>query len=208
MLPILFGILLIGLLLIIYYKLKAPDKDLLLFSGFIISVSALFFISLFDPLLISGFLAFVITQNAYPSIFAIISGLIVINCAVYGVHILISAFKLRIAERSKNPLIRTGPYAKRRHPIFASYQIIGLSLFVLMGSLSGVIIFSILMLLLFIETFRIERRVFFPKFKDDYLEYVKFVPKRIYSKDVLGILLIIYIILVIALIGVSFFSEL
>lgn len=205
---ILLGTLIFGLFLIAYYKLKSPDKGFLLFIGVFLSIGALFFIPFFDPLKIDGFLAYVMTQNTYPSIFAIIGGLTVINCAVYGIHLFLSAMKLIRAEEFKNPLVQTGSFAKRRHPIYASYQIIGLSFQVLMGSVSGVLILSIIIVLLYLEACRVEYRILLPKYRDAYLEYKKKVVKRLYSKDVSSILIIIYAIFFVGLFGVMFFSEL
>ena len=91
--------------------------------------------------------------------------------------------------------------------LFAAYHIIGTTFFVVMGAPIGLIIFSILIIPLNFEAIRIEK-ILVKKFGEKYQLYQKQVPKRIYSLDILCILIINYGLLIIGIIGLVFFPQL
>ena len=189
---IILAILILNGILIIFLRYKEPKNKYLLYILAIIYVCALFFIPFFDPLQLPGFWASVILQNTDPTLYGFIVGLIVINCGIYGIHIFLSSVNLLRAERYKRRLITTGQFSRRRFPIYVSYHLIGLSYLILMGSIAGVILSSLMMVFLFLDTSRIEKNVLIPKFKDEYHKYQKKVPKRMYSPELLFILILEY----------------
>ncbi len=201
------GFLIIGVLLIIYQKLKTRDKEYLYYIGIFITFICLIFLPLVDPLPMLGYFAAVIQERSFFSIFGAIAGFISMNIAIYGFAIFYSSIELITAERFKGKLITIKHYKKRRHPIFASYHIIGSSYFVMMGAPIGLIVFTLLMVLLSLEANRIDK-ISLRKFGEPFLTYKKSVPKRIYSNDILFILIINYSLLIIGVIGLVFFSEL
>jgi len=108
----------------------------------------------------------------------------------------------------RGKLIDIDYFAKCRHPISGSCHIIGLAYFISMGSVSGVIIFSFSMIFLNLEVERIEKLVLIPKFGQKYLGYMEIVPKKMYSRDHLILLVTFYALFTIGLVGVLFFSQL
>jgi protein-S-isoprenylcysteine O-methyltransferase Ste14 len=191
-------IILDGILIMLYFIKKDNNKKIVYF-GSVIYLIALFSLPFFDPFKLPGFLASVILMKANPSIFGFFLGIFVINCAIYGIHIFLSSMNLLTAERYKKGLITTGQFNKRRFPIYTSYHILGLSYFILMGSITGTIIISITMIFLDKETKRKELDNLIPKFGEIYLNYQKMVKKRIYSNEILIILLLEYGLFLLAL---------
>ncbi len=151
-----------------------------------------------------GFFASVILEFEFPSIYGIIIGLVVINFSIYGIHIILSSVRLIKAEMYKKNLIFLGQFSRRRHPTFASYHIIGLSYLILMGSVIGIIIISITMVFLYLDTYRIENNILIPKVGKEYIRYKKKVPKRIYSIDILALVTISYLLFVFAIVSIYF----
>ena len=81
-----------------------------------------------------------------------------------------------------------------------SYHLIGLPYLILMGSITGVILLSIMMIFLFFDTNKIEKTFLIPKFKEEYYTYQKDVPKRMYSSEILYILILEYILFLIGIV--------
>ncbi|MHA1439059.1 MAG: hypothetical protein ACTSPD_15915 [Promethearchaeota archaeon] len=198
----------LSVLLIFYQKLILLDNKGLLYIAGIIYLIALFCLPFFDPLQLPGYLASIILENSVPTIFGLIAGFIAINCAIYGIHVYFSTMNYLKEKKYRDKLIIGGYLAKMRHPLYASYHIIGLSYVILMGSTTGVIILSATMVLFFKDTKRIEEHVLIPKYKESYYIYKEKVPKKMYSYDILGIILILYLVFAIGLIGILFFSYL
>ncbi|TFG15390.1 MAG: hypothetical protein EU535_01830 [Promethearchaeota archaeon] len=196
-------ILIVVSFLIVIYRRRYKERKPILYFLAIIYVSALFIIPFFDILKIPGFLASVIMEDIDPSLYGFIIGIIVINCGIYGIHIFLSSVNLLKAERYKNSIIFTGPFSKRRFPIIASYHLIGLSYLILMGSIVGVAILSIMMIFLFFDTQKVEKENLNSKFGDKYLKYKKSVPKRIYSTELFIILILEYSLFMIGILIVS-----
>ncbi len=205
---ILLLILIIAIVFLIVQRVKMPRNLGLLKLGGALYVGSMFLIPFFDPFQIPGYLTAIIMQTTFPSYFATFTIFVVANCGIYGVHIFLSSMYLKNAERYKNKLISQGQYSKVRHPIFASYHIVGAAYFVVMGSIVGIIVLSASMAFLYFESKRIEKIVLVPRYKDIYQGYKENVPKRIYSLTILGILIIIYGLFLIGLIGVISFSKL
>lgn len=180
------------LLIIILRKKVAKNKILIYFSA-IMYAFALFFIPFFDYLQLPGFWASVILRNSFPTLPGFIIGLIVINCGIYGIHIFLTSANLLRAEKYRGRLISTSQFSKRRFPIYASYHLIGLSYLILMGSITGVIFLSLMIIFLYFDTIKIEKTVLIPRFKEEYHKYQKQVPKRMYSPDLLFILILEYV---------------
>ncbi len=203
-----FLILLISLILsgilIIYLKIRPSNKNSFLYFNYTLFISVLFFIPFSDPLQLPGFFASVILGLEVPSVYGILIGLVVINFSIYGIHIFLSSVRLIKAERYKKNLIFLGQFSRRRHPTFAAYHIIGLSYLILMGSVIGIIIISITMVFLYLNTYRIENNILIPKFGKEYIRYKKKLPRRIYSIDILALVTISYILFVFAIISIHF----
>jgi protein-S-isoprenylcysteine O-methyltransferase Ste14 len=192
-------ILVLDCILIAFLRQKESKNKILIYFCAVMYASALFFIPFYDPLQLSGFWASVILQNSEPTLFGFVIGLIVINCGIYGIHIFLSSANLLKAERYRGRLITTGQFSKRRFPIYASYHLIGLSYLILMGSITGVILLSFLMLFLFSDTSRIEKNVLIPKYKDEYHTYQHNVIKRVYSSELFFIVVLEYVLFVIGI---------
>jgi protein-S-isoprenylcysteine O-methyltransferase Ste14 len=183
---------------VIFLRRKNSSNKVAIYIGAIIFVGANFLIPLFDPLKMPGFLASLIMGESIPSIYGFAVGLIVINIGIYGIHIFLSSFNL-IKKKKYNYLIFQGTYSKMRFPIFLAYHIIGLSYALLMGTITGIIIISVMMMFIYFEALRIENEELIPDFGDAYLEYQKKVPKKIYSKGVLLLLIFEYCLFLIGL---------
>jgi len=205
---ILIGLLIVGVFLIIYQKLKALSQEYLYYIGLLIVIVVLFLIPFYDPLQMPGYLAAVIQLKSPFTIFGMLVGLIVINIAIYGIVIFYSSVELITADRYKGKLLAVRYYRKIRHPIFASYHIIGSSFYILMGAPSGLIIFDMLMILLNFEAIRIEKRKLTQRFGESFQDYKKLVPNRIYNNEILGLLIISHSLLILGIIGLVFFADL
>jgi protein-S-isoprenylcysteine O-methyltransferase Ste14 len=197
----------VGVILAIFQKLKAQDKEYLYYIGVVIVVMCLFILPFVDPLQMLGYLAAAFQPNASYSIFGAIAGFVAINIAIYAIWIFLTSIEYIFAERFKGKLITIKQYEKRRHPIFASYHIIGSSYYVIMGAPIGLIIFSIIMILLNYEAIRIEKDSL-RKFGESFQAYKMKVPRRLYSMDILCLLIVNYSLLIIGIIGLVFFAEL
>lgn len=197
---IILAILILDSILIIFLRYKGAKSKYLIYIFAIMYACALFFIPFFDLLQLPGFWASVILQNSEPSLYGFILGLIVINCGIYGIHIFLSSVNLLRAERYKGRLVSTGQFSRRRFPIYASYHLIGLSYLILMGSITGVIFLSLMVGFLFSDTLQIEKNVLIPKYKDEYHRYQKNVPRRMFSSELLFILILEYILFLIGII--------
>jgi len=187
--------------LTIFLKYRETKYKYLIYIFAVTFASALFFVPYFDPLQLPGFWASVILQNSDPTLYGFIVGLIVINCGIYGIHIFLSSANLLRAERYRGRLITIGQFSKRRFPIYVSYHLIGLSYLILMGSATGVTFLSLMMVFLFSDTAQIEKNRLIPRYKNEYYIYQNKVPKRMYSREILIILIVEYILF---LIGVIF----
>jgi protein-S-isoprenylcysteine O-methyltransferase Ste14 len=197
---ILLAILILAGILIVFLKYKEAKNKSLIYIFSLIYAVALFFIPFLDPLQVPGFWASVILQNSDPTLYGFIVGLLVINCGIYGIHIFLSSANLVRAERYRGRLITTGQFSKRRFPLYASYHLIGLSYLILMGTITGVIFLSFMTIFLFLDTSHIEENRLIPKYKDEYHRYKKKIPKRMYSTELLFILIIEYILFLIGII--------
>lgn len=197
---IILAILFLDGITVIFLRFKKTKNTYLISIFASIYACALFFIPFFDPLQVPGFWASVILQNSDPSFYGFILGLIVINCGIYGIHIFLSSVNLLKAERYKHRLISTHQFSKRRFPIYASYHLIGLSYLILMGSITGAIFLSLMMIFLFFDTFKIEKNILIPRFKEEYHKYQNNVPKRMYSSELLFILILEYVLFIIGII--------
>ncbi len=197
---IIFMILVLDHILIIILRRKESKNKILIYFCSILYASALFFIPFYDPLQLSGFWASVILQNSEPTLPSFIIGLIVINCGIYGIHIFLISANLIWAEKYRGRLISTSQFSKRRFPIYVSYHLIGLSYLILMGSIIGVIFLSLMIIFLYFDTIKIEKTVLIPRFKEEYYKYQKQVPKRMYSSELLFILILEYILFVIGIV--------
>jgi protein-S-isoprenylcysteine O-methyltransferase Ste14 len=205
---ILLGFLIFGGLLIIYQKLKALNKEYLYYIGIITVFVCMIFLPFFDPLQMLGYLAAVIQFKSFFSIFGAFASLIVINIGIYGFAIFYSSMELITADRYKGKIIDIKAYKKIRHPIFASYHLIGSAYFVVMGSPIGLIIISVIMVFINFEAIRIEKRSYSRRFGASYQEYKRRVPKRLYNDEIMGLLVIIYGLIIIGIIGLVFLPQL
>ncbi len=205
---ILLLLLIVGIVILVIQRFKAPKNIGLLKLGGVLYLGSIFLIPFFDPLQIPGYLAAIVLENSFPSIYATFAIFVVANCGIYGAHIFLTTMYLKTAERYRNKLINYGQYSKVRHPIFASYHIVGAAYFVVMGSIVGMIVLSASMAFLYFESKRIEKLVLVPRYGDIYQGYKENVPRRMYSLVILSVLIIIYGVFVIGLIGAVFFSEL
>ncbi|MHA1280859.1 MAG: hypothetical protein ACTSQP_00010 [Promethearchaeota archaeon] len=164
----------------------------------------LFILPFYDLLLLKGYLAEIILEKSYPMIYGVIIAFIFGNLGIYGIHIFGKSIKYKTAERYRNRVIYTDFYTKMRHPLYASYHIIGLAYEGTMGSITGVIFVTIIMVLLYFDAKRLELIYLNSKLRADYQFYMENVKKRIYSLDVLIIIIIMYVALVIGIIGILF----
>ena len=194
-------IVIIDSILIVIFRQRKKESKFIFYFITIIYTSALFFIPFFDVLKIPGFLASFIMEDIDPSLYGFIIWIIVINCGIYGIHIFLSSVNLLKAERYKNSLISTGQFSKRRFPIIASSHLIGLSYLILMGSITGVVTLSIMMTFLFFDTLKIEKEELIPRFGDKYLKYQNSVPKRVYSTELIIILILEYLLFAFGILG-------
>lgn len=192
-------ILFISLILLIFLRSKETEIKSLIYLFAIIFACGLFFLPFFDIFVLSGFLASVLLQNSFFTIYGAIIGLIVIEFGIYGIHIFLSSVNLIREERYKQRFVSIKQFSKKRFPIIASYHLIGLSYVILMGSITGVVILSIMMIFLSYDTSKIEEKILIPKFGEKYLKYQKIVPKRIYSTELVIILTLEYILFLIAI---------
>jgi protein-S-isoprenylcysteine O-methyltransferase Ste14 len=183
---------------LIFLRRKNSSNKVAVYIGAIIFIGANFLIPLFDPLKMPGFLASLIMGESIPSIYGFIVGLIVINIGIYGIHIFLSSFNM-IKKKKYNYLVSRGTYSRMRFPIFSAYHLIGLSYAVLMGTITGIIIISVTMVLVYFEALKIENQRLISDFGVAYLEYQNKVSKKIYSKDVLILLILEYCLFLIGL---------
>jgi protein-S-isoprenylcysteine O-methyltransferase Ste14 len=168
------------------------------------------FLPLFDPIQLDGYIASVVMKNRIPSYFGITVGFIAGNCSIYGIHVFASGL---LQKRNKGDLlkvqfIRLGQYSKRRHPIYISSYFLSLCYAILMGSPTLVFISSCLLILLYFHAKSIEKSLLINKFGDDYVDYQTRVPKLMFSNDFLFLTIGIYVLFLIGLVGVLFFSSL
>ena len=202
---ILVGILLCAVILLIYQKLRAVEQQSLYYLAVFTIISCLVLLPFEDPLQLPGYFAAALQEKSFFSLFGAMAGLITINIAIYGFAIFYMTMELSTGERFKGKLLTIKTFKKRRYPTFASYHLIGSSYFLLMGSPIGLIIFTLLMILPNFEIIRLEKK-HLAKFGDSFLAYKKNVPRRIYSKDILCLLLVNYGLILIGITGIVFFT--
>ncbi|TFF89129.1 MAG: hypothetical protein EU548_07995 [Promethearchaeota archaeon] len=177
-----------------------PQNNALSSLATIILASCLIILPFFDPFILNSFLSSIILEKSLPNLYTIIAGIIILNCGVYGINILASCISLKSAEKDSKKPLHTEQYAKRRHPIFASLCLIGVGYEALMGSTLGVIMVSVLPFLLYLEAKRQEKEELIPKYGQVYKGYSLNVPVRIFSLDVVILLMMEYL-----LFGLGFF---
>jgi len=198
------GILAIGAVLIVLQRVKFLNNKPLLILGVVLFLVSFILLPFFDVLLMEGFLVSVILEQSFPTLFSFIIGIIVINGAVYGIHILASSISLLSAEKSSKKPPHTEQYAKRRHPILTSFSLMGIGYAILMGSISTVMISSIMIPLLYLESIRAEKKELIPKFGQVYKGYASNVPKRIFSVDIMLVLILEYALFFLSLFVLTF----
>ena len=192
MFELILTLLLIGAILILIQRIKFSEKEYLMWIGSLLILLGLLLLPFYDPLLVSGFLASMILDTSKPSTYGVITGFVVINCSMYGINIWISSLNLKYGERYRGKLIYTGQFAKRRHPMLASYTIMGLGYGILMGSITSVIIMSIVMIYLHFLAGWKEKKKLIPRYGKEYEGYQQNVLSKIFSFDIIMILLIEY----------------
>lgn len=70
-----------------------------------------------------------------------------------------------------------------------------------MGSITGVVSISVIMIFLFFNTLKIEKEELIPSFGDKYLKYQNAVPKRVYSTELIIILILEYSLFALGILG-------
>lgn len=186
----LFVITIIGFVLIYSKMLSLRDKSFLLYGGGSCLLFGFLLLPFFDPFQIEGFLASVLLDRSFPNLIAVIIGIIVINCGIYGVAIFLSSMVLKHVEKQGGNFLHTEQYQQRRHPIHASYQVMFIAYSVLMGSITCVILTIPLIIYCIKETRLIEKRELIPRYGQAYQGYMKNVQKRMYSVDIFLVLLL------------------
>ena len=190
-----------GILIIVFRTTsEGPDARLYLFC--VIFVVLLIILPFFDLLIMQGFLAAIILETSVPSMYGAICIVLCGNLSIFGIHMLGSSVNLLHGERYKEEVIYGGQFTKRRFPIFASFHIIGLAYQAAMGSLTGILIVSIVMVFINSEANRIQKKKLASSLKQSYEIYMRKVPKKIYSVDVLMIVIVMYAAIAIGLVGI------
>lgn len=202
------GIVALGLVFIFYYRLKNLKNDAIFYCGFFLAVIALALLPFVDPLKLAGYLADTLFELRPVYIFPIIAGLISINIGIYGIYILSTSYSLLREARKRGIFLNQNQFKKRRFPIFASFHLLGICYFVLMGSPVGLIIMNIIALFLYLECIRVEKERLIPHFGERYLEYKQSVPRRMFSDDMLILLIILHGVFGVGVMGLIFFSYL
>lgn len=211
---ILFGILLSFLLFCFFIIILYWSSYIENLKYYILGIGGLvllyIFLPFFDPLRLDGYIASVATRNMIPSYFGIAAGLIAGNCSIYGIHVLVSSLlqKRGNGDLLKVQFIRLGQYSKRRHPIYISTYLLSLCYAVLMGSPTLVLISSCLLILLYFHAKYTEKSLLIRRFGDDYIDYQNRVSKLMFSNDFLFLIIGMYVLFLIGLVGVLFFSNL
>ncbi|MGQ4874515.1 MAG: hypothetical protein ACP6IY_10640 [Promethearchaeia archaeon] len=170
----------------------------------ILLLICLIIIPFYDLLQLTGYLAAIILEKSFPTIYGTFIAFLFGNLSIYGIHIFGKSIKYKTAERYRNRVIYTDFYTKMRHPLYASYHIIGLAYEGTMGSITGVIFITVIMILLYFDAKRLELIYLNSKHRADYQFYMENVKKRIYSLNVLIIIISMYAALVIGIIGILF----
>lgn len=188
--------------MIILFRISKEEPDVKLYLVCVIFVALLIILPFFDLLLLQGFLVAIILETSFPSTFGVICIFLFGNLSIYGIHMFASSVNLVHGERYKEEVIYGGQFTKRRFPHFAACHIIGLAYQGLMGSLTGILIVSLVMIFLNWEANRTQKRKLASPKKEAYEIYMNKVPKKIYSMKVLMIIFIMYSAIGIAIIGI------
>lgn len=205
---ILIILILVGVSFYLLQLFRYPENKGILGASLIISIGSILVLPFFDPIKMQGFLAALFTEESAPSIYGIIVGLIVSNFSIYSIHILASSIILKRGERFQEGVISIGQYSRRRHPILISSFVLMLSYQIVMGSIAGIVVLTLVLCFLPIIAKKKEEKELIPKYGRSYESYQEKVPKMLFSLDVLGILIIYYALFFIGLFGIIFLAEL
>ncbi|TFF95182.1 MAG: hypothetical protein EU544_03325 [Promethearchaeota archaeon] len=187
---------------IFYLRIIESDRtNLIIFFGGVLAL-ILFFLPFFDPLKMRGYLAGILMQTSTPSLYGVLMIFLAGNIGIYGVHVFLSSVNIMRGDRYKDKVISSGQFSKRRHPIFAGFHIVGLAYNALMGSITGIIITSILAVLFYWDVTRLENQVYKHKFGKTYEAYKRAVPKKIYSFDIILAVGVLYVAWIIGMLGI------
>jgi len=202
------GIVAIGLAFVFYYRLKNLNNEIIFYCGFLLAVIALALLPFVDPLMLAGYFAEALFMIPRVSTFAMIAGFISINIGIYGIHMLATSYNLLKEARKRGIFLSQNQFLKRRFPIFASFHLLGICYFVLMGSPVGIITMNIIAFFLYLECRRVEKKILIPNFGERYLKYKQQVRRRMYSDDMLILFIILHGVFGVGVMGLMFFSYL
>ncbi|MHA1149031.1 MAG: hypothetical protein ACTSR8_12405 [Promethearchaeota archaeon] len=192
---------LVGIFIIVV-RTTTKEPDAKLYALCVLFVILLIIFPFFDLLIMQGFLAAILLETSVPSIYGAICIALCGNLSIYGIHIFGSSVNLLHGERYKEEVIYGGQFTKRRFPIFSSFHIIGLAYQTAMGSLTGILIISVVMVFLNLEANHIQKKRLVSPKKEAYEIYMRKVPKKIYSIDVMVLIIIMYAAVSIGLLGI------
>ena len=202
------GIVAIGMVFIFYQRVKNLKNETIFYCGFILAVIALALLPFVDPLKMAGYFAETLLELLPVSTFAIIAGFFSINIGIYGIYVLAKSYSLLKEARKRGILLHQDQFKKRRFPVFASFHLLGICYYVLMGSPVGVITMNLIAIILYLEVLRVEKKFLIPNFGERYIEYKQRVPRRIYSDDILILLIVLHGMFGVGVMGLVFFSYL
>ncbi len=183
----------------IFIKIKSPHAKL---RRFYKKVFPILWISSLIPILIinSSLLQFIFNENiSYFQeiwIWFLILGIIIIIIGIRIASMAMKRYKVKVIDVKESELIKTGIYSVIRHPVYLSWVLIFMGCSFSFDSFLAILFTPILTVLLEIHCILEEKYILIPNFGEEYLEYKKKIPFRLFSPPYNYLLIIISLIVI------------
>ncbi|MFX1589139.1 MAG: methyltransferase family protein [Promethearchaeota archaeon] len=183
----------------IFIKIKNPYAKIKRFYKKVFPILWIF--SLIPILIInSSLLQFIFNENiSYFQDIWIWFLILGITFVIIGIRIASMAtkrYEVKVIDAKESKLIKTGIYSVIRHPVYLSWVLIFMGCSFAFDSFLAILFIPILTVLLEIHCILEEKYILIPNFGEEYLEYKKKIPFRLFSPPYSYLLIIISLIVI------------
>jgi len=183
----------------IFIKIKNPNAKIKIYYKKLFPIIWTF--SLIPILIInSSLLQFVFNENiSYFQenwIWFLVLGVIFVIIGIRIASMVMKRYKVKVIDVKEPKLIKTGIYSVIRHPVYLSWVLIFMGCSFAFDSFLAILFIPILTVLLEIHCILEEKYILVPNFGEEYLEYKKKIPYRLFSPPYNYLLIIISLIVI------------
>lgn len=183
----------------IFIKIESPHAKL---KRYYKKVFPVIWISSLIPILIinSSLLRFIFNENIsyFQDIWLwfLILGIIFVIIGIRIASMAMKRYNVKVIDVKESKLIKTGIYSIIRHPVYLSWVLIFIGCSFAFDSFLAILFIPILILLLEFHCILEEKYILIPNFGEEYLEYKKKIPFRLFSPPYNYLLIIIFLIVI------------